>query len=202
MPREIESKFRLDNPDAINATLANMPDLERTREEFEENTILDTAERALLSRGCGLRIRRAIDRHDPSLVRCKLTFKGPRDSDPILAAAGVKAREEIETTAGDAEALHLLFTRLGYQPVIYYEKRRTTWQARDVEIVVDELPHLGWFAEIEAPDPQVLDHWRRQLGLSLESAVSDTYVKLTAEYGEEDPDGVRRLAFPAQSEPC
>jgi predicted adenylyl cyclase CyaB len=199
MPREIESKFRLDDPDAINARLANLTDLQRIREEFEENTILDTAERMLLARGCGLRIRRATDCNDPSQVRCKLTFKGPRESGPTLAAAGVKAREEIETTAGDAEVLQMLFARLGYQPVIYYEKRRTTWQASDVEIVVDELPHLGWFAEIEAPNPQVLDQWRQRLGFPLESAVPDTYVKLTAEHGVVGSDGVRRLAFPTLS---
>lgn len=195
MSREIETKFRLTDPQGLTARLTADPQLTHLRDEFEENTILDDAERSLLTRGCGLRVRRAFDQAHPNQVRTKLTFKGPRDNDPTLAAAAVRAREELETTVGDAQRLLQLFDRLGFKPVIYYEKRRSTWQAGDVEIVVDEMPQLGWFAEIEAPSVAVLEAWRQKLEIPPEAAEPNTYVKLTAEHGQVDANDVRRLAF-------
>jgi len=195
MSHEIETKFSLSDPQDFKSHLVAQADLTHVCDEFEENTILDDADRSLLTRGCGLRIRRAFDQNDPERVTTTLTFKGPRDSDPALAAAAVRAREELETTVAEARSLLLVFERLGFGPVIYYEKRRATWQADDVEIVLDELPELGWFAEIEASSAAVIDLWRARLEIPPAAAESRSYVRLTAEQGHLDSKGVHRLAF-------
>ena len=195
MMHEIETKFRLTDPETLTVRLAADADVTHIRDDFEENTILDDSDRSLLTRGCGLRVRRAFDPAHPDQAVTTLTFKGPRDSDPALTAAAVRSREELETTVGDTRPLLLIFERLGFIPVIYYEKRRATWQADQVEIVVDEMPQLGWFAEIEAASVELLETWRSRLEIPTSAAEPKTYVRLTAEHGQLDTNGLRRLAF-------
>lgn len=80
-----------------------------------------------------------------------LTYKGP------LLDAVAKTRHEIEiaTAAGAATCEQLLemFTRLGFRAVRDVVKRREPffllWQDGDVEIVLDNVRDLGWFAELE-----------------------------------------------------
>ena len=89
-------------------------------------------------------------------VRCVgdenfLTYKGP-----VLDEVAKTRREiEIATAAGLAERDQLLdmLTSLGFRPVRDVIKCREPfyllWQDRDLEIVVDDVQDLGWFAELE-----------------------------------------------------
>ena len=89
-------------------------------------------------------------------VRCVgdenfLTYKGP-----VLDEVAKTRREiEIATAAGLAERDQLLdmFTSLGFRQVRDVIKRREPffllWQDRDLEIVLDDVHDLGWFAELE-----------------------------------------------------
>ncbi|MBM3969727.1 MAG: class IV adenylate cyclase [Planctomycetes bacterium] len=80
-----------------------------------------------------------------------LTYKGP------LLDEVTKTRHEIEIAtaagAGACEQLLDMFTRLGFRAVRDVVKRREPffllWQDRDVEIVLDDVRDLGWFAELE-----------------------------------------------------
>ena len=89
-------------------------------------------------------------------VRCVgdenfLTYKGP-----VLDEVAKTRREiEIATAAGLAERDQLLdmLTSLGFRQVRDVVKRREPfyllWQDRDLEIVLDDVHDLGWFAELE-----------------------------------------------------
>lgn len=80
-----------------------------------------------------------------------LTYKGP------VLDTETKTRREIEVAAasGSVAAAQLLdmMTSLGFRPVGEVVKRRTPFhlsrQAREVEIVLDEVRGLGWFVELE-----------------------------------------------------
>ena len=80
-----------------------------------------------------------------------LTYKGPVLDD--LA----KTRREIEVAAASgsvaAEQLLDMLTSLGFRPVRDVAKRREpfqlSWVGREIEIVLDEVHDLGWFAELE-----------------------------------------------------
>lgn len=80
-----------------------------------------------------------------------LTYKGP------LLDEVTKTRREIEiaTAAGPpaCEQLLEMLTLLGFRPVREVAKRREPffllWQDRDLEIVLDNVHDLGWFAELE-----------------------------------------------------
>lgn len=80
-----------------------------------------------------------------------LTYKGP------LLDEVTKTRQEIEVAAAAgtvvSDQLLEMFTRLGFRAVREVVKRREPffllWQDRDVEIVLDNVRDLGWYAELE-----------------------------------------------------
>jgi len=196
MAREVEVKFRLGNAAALRQRLMELG-ARREAVVEESNLILDTADRTLLRRGCGLRIRVAQSKEKPNCCRVTLTYKGPRV--PDAHGPGVKTREELETEVAEEAPLIDLFHRLGFAAVIRYEKRREVWHLPDAEVALDELPQLGWFVEIEAGDSQRVEAVREQLGLVPADAVSETYVELAARLGQSAEDGVSQLCFPSSA---
>jgi adenylate cyclase, class 2 len=197
MAREIEAKFRLPGAASLRARLTALG-ARSAGTVHETNLLLDTPNRDLLARGCGLRIRVAQPLGQSGPCRVTLTYKGPRD--PALQVQGVKSREEIETDVSDDAALTAILARLGFAPFLCYEKRRETWRLGGAEVTLDELPQLGWFAEIEAPDARVVESLCAQLALDGEATVRETYPELTARFGRPDPDGIRALRFPPGGE--
>jgi predicted adenylyl cyclase CyaB len=108
---------------------------------------------------------------------------------------GIRSREELEIQVDDQAALLVLLDRLGFRPVLRYEKRRQTWHLAPCEVTLDELPQLGWFAEIEGPSPAAVQTTQATLGLDTADIVAETYVELTARYGRVVADGTRVLSF-------
>lgn len=100
---------------------------------------LDTPGLHLSSSKLALRLRREPD-------RATLTYKGAPQGGPV------KSREEIETTVADADALELVFSRLGYTEQWRFEKHREDYALGDARVFVDDTV-AGVFVEIEAtPD--------------------------------------------------
>jgi adenylate cyclase class IV len=163
--------------------------------DHEINLILDSADHKLLTAGCGLRVRRIMDGdlRQPGAARRELrailTFKGPR------APGAYKEREELETGAGDAATLLAVLARLGYRPVLGYEKRRQKWALGACEVALDEVPVTGSWVEIEGPSAAAIEAVRTELGLEDVAPDQRTYVQMAAEHGTPDADGVRWLRF-------
>ncbi len=187
MPRELEAKFRLDDPGELRRRLRRLGATNHGR-VFEDNQIFDTPGGRLRRAGCGLRVRQWRRSGRDAATGATLTFKGPR-SGPF------KARQELETTVGEARALLDILARLGFVMRLAYEKRRETWHCGRCEVVLDELPRLGWFVEIEGPSGRAIEDVRARLGLAEFPLVSETYPQLTARHGIRVRRGVRRLAF-------
>jgi adenylate cyclase class 2 len=188
MGREIELKFRLPQPAALRARLRKLGALAAARVE-ETNRIYDDAQGRLLSADCGLRIRSCRAPGADPQPAATLTFKGPRERGPT------KAREEIECPIADPDAAADILARLGFGEVIVYQKRRETWRLATCEVCLDELPELGWFVEIEGPDPQSVTRAAAQLQLHERDALHETYVELAARHGTPDETGRRQLLF-------
>jgi adenylate cyclase class 2 len=195
MPTEIEIKLRLDNPDALRQCLRRSG-ATRVAAVLETNRMFDTPERTFLNAGCGLRVRevRALpgagrDDRPSSATKASLTFKGAcQDVAP-------KVREELETRIDDAAALIGILGRLGLRESVRYEKRRETWSLAECRVTVDELPRLGWFAEIEGPSVSRVHAVRHDLKLDAAPLVRENYVELSAAHGVSTGAGPRVLAF-------
>ena len=100
----------------------------------------------------------------------KLTFKGPSEE----REGGVMSRKEIEFTVGSFEDAKQFLELLGYVPVVFYEKFRTTFELKDAHIMLDELPY-GTFVEIEGENIQTLAEITHLLGLNWGEMVKAGY---------------------------
>jgi adenylate cyclase class IV len=71
---------------------------------------------------------------------------------------------------------------LGLTEVFSYEKRRTAWHVADCEVVLDELPRLGWFVEVEGPSEESVLARLADLGLAGEPIIREAYMTLLSEH--------------------
>jgi len=138
---------------------------------FEDNWLLDTADKTLLKQGAALRIRSADEKG-------WLTYKGVvRDSD-----SPVKVREEIEVETADPVRMFELFERLGFRRSFRYQKYRTGYslsvEGRDLKVVLDETP-MGNFIEIEGDESTVARVFEAA-GFSTGEIVRESYPELQA----------------------
>lgn len=189
MPVEIEAKMRAPDLEWIRELLRKAG-ATRLGEVLETNTFFDTEDRELTAADEGLRLRRK--RSDGGEDQHVITFKGPR------IQAEVKQREELEFGVTDAASVALLFRKLGYVPLLTFEKRRESWSFGACRIELDTLPQLGTFVEIEGPDePTVLDT-RRELGFDSLPLVNAAYSAMVHDHLRETNARERALVFDGQ----
>jgi adenylate cyclase class 2 len=149
--QELESKFHLSHPKALEARLQDLgAHLLHTR-THEYNLRFDTPDQNLTQ---GYRLLRL--RKDQS---ARLTYKGPSTNQ-----SGVNVREEIEVTVGDFDTTTQLLHALGYVVTAVYEKYRTSYELGGLHVTIDEMP-FGVFLEIEGEDAGRIRSATAQLGL-------------------------------------
>jgi adenylate cyclase class 2 len=177
---EIEKKYRLtrEQSEAVRRRLPEVGAFLQGGEEFEENTIYGGP--GLDPRSRVLRLRRVGG-------RAVFTYKERGDS-----TSAIKRNREEETEVASAEALAAILDALGYRPALVYEKRRSTWQLKGVEVVLDELP-FGLFMEIEGEEAAILEA-EKLLGLEDAEAEHAPYPELTAREGS-NTNGVVEARF-------
>ena len=146
MSYEVELKFRLADADAVAALRRKLAALgAEPAEPLDQRDIyMAHPSRDFAQTDEVFRVRCVGDKN-------YLTYKGP-----VLDAVAKTRREiEIATAAGLAERDQLLdmLTSLGFRQVRDVVKRREPfdllWQERNLEIVLDNVHELGWFAELE-----------------------------------------------------
>jgi adenylate cyclase class 2 len=169
MATEIEIKMKVADLDAVRARLSGVGAVRRGS-RFELNAFFDTAERSLKANGSGLRLRTMTDEAGQS--KSVITLKGKATGE------GIKSREEIEFSIGDADGAAALLDRLGYRATLGFEKRRETWELGGCLVELDELPHLGTFVEIEGADEAAIVAVRRQLALNDEPTIQNGYISM------------------------
>jgi adenylate cyclase class 2 len=145
--------------------------LDRSR-HFEDNWLLDTADRMLLNQGAALRVRAVAGKG-------WVTYKGTVQES---ATSILKVREEIETEVGEPERMIELFEQLGFRRAFRYQKYRTTYRLavddQELEVAFDETP-MGNFIEIEGDESTVL-RILEQAGFSAADSVRESYPELQA----------------------
>lgn len=106
-------------------------------------------------------------------TEAKFTFKGPNEE----RNDGVLSRKEIEFSVSSFDAAKEFLEVLGFKPIAFYEKYRTTYELNDVHVMLDELPY-GNFVEIEGENVSTLRDVAGVLGLKWETAVNAGYLVL------------------------
>lgn len=163
LPLETEVKLRVPSAAAMAPMLEALGFTLETPAQEEVSVLWDRGGE-LRGRGSALRVRRYGG-------GCLLTFKGPREPDPLL-----KIRPERETSVADAEALEAILGALGFAPTLAMVKTRAVWSREELEACLDETP-FGCFLELEG-DPAAIRLAMQGLGLDASHVETRSYAAL------------------------
>lgn len=183
---EIEAKVKLKDYSHLRKRLRSAGGLYQGR-VFERNWLFDHPERLLARADKLLRLREQEN-------RVFLTYKGPREKSKY------KKREELEMEFPSSRAGRALLEAVGFVKWFYYEKFRETWRLGACEVVLDELPLLGLFAEIEAPTDRDVEEAVKRLKLTRDY-IASTYVELLNEHSKGADERKLEFSFPAEHKP-
>ena len=187
---EIELKFPVADPEALQTRLPNLGFRLVTPRTYEHNTLFDTPARDLRAKRQILRLREYGGIHT-------LTHK--RIDDTNSDTSRYKIRIETETTVSDPHALAAIFAQLGYQPVFLYEKYRTEFSIFDPatqstpHLVIDETP-IGTYAELEGPTDWI-DRTLAELNVDPATSLTDSYGKLFLDWKQRTGSPAEHLTF-------
>jgi len=154
----------------------------------EINTFFDTPDGRLVSadKGLRLRVKRNLDTQEEQYI---ITFKGPKQRGPL------KSREEIELNVENTADAQNLLEALGYQKLLLFEKRRESYEFERCEVVLDEVPLLGQFVEIEGPDESSVLRAREMLALGDHEMIRTGYASMLASRLKENGSREREVRF-------
>lgn len=182
MSLEQELKFAVEDLAGLRGKLASLGAVLVVPASLERNWVLDQADRRLQRGGQLLRVRQWRG-------EVTLTFKGP-----ATFAAGVKSREELEVSVGDAEQLLAIFAALGFSVAFYYEKHREVWRFDAVTVDLDHTP-MGDFLELEG-EANALGELCRKLGFAPQQALRGSYLELWLAFRQRHPEAPAHMVFP------
>ena len=168
MRTEIETKLKVDSLADVECGLARHG-ASFAGEVIQADRYFDTADRKLTREDKCLRLRSERSDRGERLI---LAYKGPKQS------SDVKRRGEVEVEIDDAEATESLLGEIGYHKALAFNKRRRVWVLHGCEVVLDELPLLGSFVEIEGPDAKTILDVQAMLELADFSHIMDSYACL------------------------
>jgi adenylate cyclase, class 2 len=170
---EVEAKVRLDGPEALRAALHRLG-AASSPPAVEEDVFFTHPSRDLAAADEALRLRR-------TEAGFELTYKGPRRK------GAYKAREERTVRVGDDPTG--LLSGLGFAPSVRLRKQRQRFRLAALEVTLDHVEGLGWFAEVEAmgDDPRSAEaavrSALRELGLDARPREERSYVELALAAG-------------------
>lgn len=173
---EVEAKVALDGHEAaalLRATLHRLG-AATTPAFMEDDAFFRHPSRDLAAADEALRLRRTASGFE-------LTYKGPRQ------AGAYKAREERTVRLADDPTA--LLAALGFRVAARLRKTRERHRLGALEVAVDHVEGVGWFAEVEAMAPDArageaaVQSALRELGLDGRPRVAASYVELALAAG-------------------
>lgn len=160
---EVEIKFKIHDLQALTRKLQSSGFHLRTPRTYETNTLYDTPNGTLRSRGELVRLRKYGD-------TWKLTHKAKS------SMGKHKTRAETETQVEDGAAMASILSSLGLVPSFRYEKFRSEWSDGAGHVVLDETP-IGNIAEIEG-QPDWIDSTAAKLGVRESDYLTGSYAQM------------------------
>ncbi len=106
-----------------------------------------------------------------------VALKGPR----VQLQSGMTNRIELEFLSAEGEKVRDQLLNQGLNPNEAAEKERWTFAYKDCEIVLDKLPFIGSFVEVEGPSEEAINEIVILLELSSYAVVRQNYGELMIE---------------------
>jgi predicted adenylyl cyclase CyaB len=168
MKKEIEIKFKIKKPNLIRKGLHDFK-AKFVGRAFERTIRFDTENENLKKQGKFLRIRTGF--------KNVLTFKKKINN----SVKDFREREEIEIEISNPTEMEKILENLGFTKKWIMEKYREKWILGNVEVVIDKLPKMGYFVEIEG-SKRAIQKTAKILGLNLKNRITATYWDLWKGY--------------------
>lgn len=93
-----------------------------------------------------------------------------------------KIKEEIETKVSDIEKAVKILEELGFSAVKRKEKIRHTFKLGNVFVLIDKLPFMGYFVELEAASEKDIKNLTKKLGFDYNQASGESYDNIFFKY--------------------
>ena len=168
MAKEIETKFKIDSPLLLKKRLKKLG-AKFISKKFEKDTYYFFPG----------------DRRSSNTARLRsfgkkgiFTVKGPTIKDK---SRKLKIREEFQTKVSDVKVFAAMLDRIGFVPGLKKEKIRETYKLKKAFIVIDKLPFMGFYVEIEASKNEI-KKIAKLLEFSMKKAIPNTYMELFKRY--------------------
>jgi adenylate cyclase class 2 len=110
-------------------------------------------------------------------TKITLTFKS-------FVENAIDGFRELEFEVSDFDATNELLEAVGFKATAYQENRRSLYVLDDIEISVDEWPHIPAYLEIEAKEKATVETWLKKLGLTNADTTSETTAEVYKRYGK------------------
>lgn len=185
---ETEIKYQIKDPLAVRAKLRALG-AKFVKKEFEQDLWLAQKVNGV----CGF----------INPVRLRILKKGG-----LLTLKGIrlkskyKKRLELEVRINDPKTLLKLFEKMRFVERRRIEKIRQTYLYKEASILLDKLPFMGYYVEIEG-GPKKIEHIAKLLNLDKENGIKESYSDLFSVYkmirSVKDPR-YRNIALTFQSE--
>lgn len=130
----------------------------------------DTPDRQLKKQDLVIRIRSHGDQRT-------IALKSPR----VELPSGISNRIELEFLAAEGNTVHEQLEKQGLNAWEAAEKERWTFVHQDCEIVLDRLPFIGYFIEIEGPTEEAIHAIVHILKLTSSPVIRKNYGELMLE---------------------
>ena len=167
MKKEIEIKFEIKNPDLIRKKLKKMK-AKLLGKAFEKTIKFDAKDLTLQKQGKFLRLRTGFQ----NTITLKKKIKQDRD---------FRERVEYEFKISNPKEMEIILENLGFTKKLIMEKYREKWILGNAEVVIDKLPKMGNFIEIEGSKKSI-EKTAKILGLDLKDGITATYWGLWEDY--------------------
>lgn len=172
MSSETEIKIKLESEQSAEVLIRKCSVLSHSAPErqTELDEYFDTENEELKKNDLVIRIRTS---NGKSLV----ALKSPR----VFITQFIQKRIELEFEVSDIHQVKSELEKQGLKASAIIEKRRWGFHLLGCHVVIDNLPFIGWFVEIEGNSPTDIDYCIVKLGLSRRSHVRQNYGELLDE---------------------
>ena len=164
MPKEIETKFKIKSPSELRKRLKRIKarPLSKNLERDEYYKIPSVKKNIEVIR------LRTIGKKGLFSIK----FFAGKGKSPIY-----KIREEVEIKIENPGLFKKMLMMLGFQRALRKEKIRETYGWKGAKILLDKLPYIGYYVEIEAPKKKI-KILASKLSFDIKKGIAETYLEI------------------------
>ena len=151
------------------------------KKEKELNLVFDSPEGELKKNKFLLRLRKD--------SKNTLTFKSP-----IKSNKRFKERNETEIFVKDFNRTRKMLESMNFFPVFVYEKKREYFDLNGTEVLVDELPFIGFYLEIEGTGKGITEA-EKELGLKQKNRITANYLQIFLQHKKKKNLKEKNMVF-------